>query len=735
MDGLAIQSFQTRGKSNQKVIMADQVMDKWISLFSFPLVFLFVRLFLALCFLVLFFRLSRNAAKRLLKTNSLSVHLTATYVIFSWSLAVLFHLFINFGWFKPIPVAMAFLSMLALALTSGWLKPVPYHLGIPVWIRNLPLLFIIILFVPATLFILLLVARSLGLPLLGWDALTYHGLKAGLWVQQGNYFYDLNPPGGWEYYRTFFGGGELYTAWAMFLTGTSHFAALADGWHVAGLGLASYSIARLIGSDRTLALLLTLIVLTCGTVTDYIGAGYVDIAHTAMLLSGFLFIVLYMRDNKPAQLLLAFAALGLALSIKITALVFIGSTGLVWLVWLFLNRKKIVLTNSIRLLAVLIFLIPVVPWFIYNTLNSGYPLGCVPVKFGSIVLGQMPPNLSWFFERPDLQPFLWKTEWQALRQALNRPLLLLPLFTISIFRIRKKSLKGWQSLLTLFAIAGVIIQYASPGFSVIRLEWAGGNDRFLLPAIILGVFSIGHIDLNTKLYKTIFFYGLIAVWIHMVGFYVRFLSSAPILEIQNTLIILVTFLPVLAAVCCKCFKRKCSSMITLIILGFLPLSTVLILRQQDGDVNAFAASTVLRKFPRYWVHAYRALSEEPASRRIAVTAGPQQISHNWFVYPFLGANLENDIAYISPYRHNRTVPHHPDYDYFSNADFKIWYKRLCREDITHVMSLKPGSLELDWMSTHPQQFSPLVGVSHHWGLYRVNDTVCLDYLDEKDIKK
>jgi hypothetical protein len=67
-----------------------------------------------------------------------------------------------------------------------------------------------VVFIPAALFMLLLVTRSLGLPLLGWDALTYHGLKAGLWVQQGRYFYDFNPPGGWEYYRTFFGGGELY---------------------------------------------------------------------------------------------------------------------------------------------------------------------------------------------------------------------------------------------------------------------------------------------------------------------------------------------------------------------------------------------------------------------------------------------------------------------------------------------------------------------------------------------
>ena len=58
------------------------------------------------------------------------------------------------------------------------------------------------------------IARSLMLPTVGWDSITYHYVKAGMWVQSGGPI-TLDAPGGWSMYRAIFGGGEIFTAWSM----------------------------------------------------------------------------------------------------------------------------------------------------------------------------------------------------------------------------------------------------------------------------------------------------------------------------------------------------------------------------------------------------------------------------------------------------------------------------------------------------------------------------------------
>ncbi len=696
-------------------------MNESIILLSFERALLLGRLLLALAFGLLLLSLAWTASKRLLPLGRLCMRLTAAYVILAWMLTLGFHLFISIGWFKPLPVAAVLLCLFAIAFRRGWLKPGIPALHIRSRFQGISATVLIFIFLPAALFFIFLLARSLNLPLLGWDAMTYHALKAGLWVQQGHLIWDYNAPGGWQYYRTFFAGGEVFTAWAMFLTGTTHLAALPDGLHAMGLGLAAFSVARLFGADKPISLALASLLLTSWAVADDIGSCYFDTGQNAMLFAGFGFMGFYNQQRKKAQLLLSFAALGLAVSIKISAVVFVAALMLMWLLWSIRRKNELRAYRRWCLILVLAFVLPVLPWIIYNLLVSGYPLGGFSFNLGSLWLGKAPPSLQWFLDRPELNPYTVKAEFYALLYALSRTALLLPLAAVALVFGRQEERAGpWLKVMAVAAALSLCLQYASPAFSVIRLaDWASVNDRFLLPAIVLALVSMGKIRKTSRGYKAILVYIATGVWLHIGKYMAEFILPAPDFELRHSLITLVLIIAACLLLGAMTFHSSLIKSIWFLMLCFLPLAGVFFLRQPGTDMAAFRHSTVLHGFPRYWVHALEAFQKESGCKRLAVTAGRRRDSNCCFIYPFMGLDLQNSVHYLSPYAHGGLVPNHPDFDYVVDADFASWYQRLRQRGITHVMSFKPGSIELNWMQTHPDKFIPLACVRELWGVYRV----------------
>ena len=61
-------------------------------------------------------------------------------------------------------------------------------------------------------------SRMLILPPLAWDALTYHVVKAAMWVQAGGPL-TFEAPGGWSFYKLRLAGAESFVAWAMLPSG------------------------------------------------------------------------------------------------------------------------------------------------------------------------------------------------------------------------------------------------------------------------------------------------------------------------------------------------------------------------------------------------------------------------------------------------------------------------------------------------------------------------------------
>jgi hypothetical protein len=122
----------------------------------------------------------------------------------------------------------------------------------------------------------------------------------------------------------------------------------------------------------------------------------------------------------------------------------------------------------------------------------------------------------------------------------------------------------------------------------------------------------------------------------------------------------------------------------------------------------------------YWLGASILVDQPNRPQRIAVTSGPWVMADNWFVYPFLGRRLQNEVFYV-PVARDGAIRHFGspavNEEYLLAADFSSWLTRLRRERVTHVMSFSPASVELGWMESHPELFVRLNGGAGDWGLF------------------
>jgi len=204
----------------------------------------------------------------------------------------------------------------------------------------------------------------------------------------------------------------------------------------------------------------------------------------------------------------------------------------------------------------------------------------------------------------------------------------------------------------------------------------------------------------------------------------HFLMKAPVEE-QTSLIFTLGFilLSILAIYYCVVHPLRKRPIISYAAIAlFLSLALMCVqLTRNWLRCPAYRSSMVLHDFPRYWVDALCALEKEAGERVIAVTAGPEKISHKWFVFPFMGSTFANRICYVTPERNGRILAHHPETLVGAEPDFNAWIRRLKERGVTHVMSFMPPTVELNWMEMHRPIFTRMAGSDHEWGLFRFED--------------
>lgn len=568
----------------------------------------------------------------------------------------------------------------------------------------------------------LLVIRALMLPLLAWDSLTYHGFKAGMWVQQGTWD-SFNAPGGWEYYRTFFGGGEVFTAWAMLFPHSGVFAGLPDVAFWLFLGLVTACLAERFGLSRHTAANVAMAFLGSLAVSRFVGSGYIDTTATALLLAGVLFLVRVLHQHRPVDLVFAAGALGLAAAAKVNMLALCVLLSIL-VVWKPIRR---VFFTRAGLFAALAFLAPVLPWLAHNYAQTGFPLGCTPLRLGPLRLGEAPPNLVWFMERSDLTPYAWRAEYRSLVNALQPfgaslglPLLGVLGLLVGICRRQR------AHLLVALPIAGVLALYFAPSFSFMRLGSAGVGGRFLLPALILvAVAGLRHVRALAVGSALVDFIALLAVSGGLLAYLGEFVLRARAARVEATFLLIASVLTALALLLLPRLRapvrpwspaRMFTTIVSLLIAALLVGAAA----NSRWYPHVYARSTILHDYPRYWVPGLAALRAEPAPARIAVTYGPTKESHGAFLYPFLGRHFQNHLLYRSPFPGHSLVPHRPRNLRHRDPHFPSWLASLRSAKASHVLSLQPPGPELAWMQDNPDLFSLLAGTRDSWGLFRLN---------------
>jgi hypothetical protein len=673
--------------------------------------------------------------------GTLTRWLTALSVLV-WLANALFHLLIPAGFFARLP-ALASLGVLAGVAWIGSARngpPMPWARRDRIFARRLITALhrsryrlIVAAFVLCALPPLL---RTLILPPLGWDALTYHSVKSALWVQHGT-LAAMEAPGPWAYYRHMPGAAEVLTAWAMLASSSDAFAPGLEIAQWLALGLATMMLAREIGVREPFASTAAGFVMAIPTVRLLLGSGYVELCLLFTFVAGLALCLASARRGRARLLIAAGGVLGVSAATKLPM---IAVTGLPLLIavaraWFRGTRYE----RTCAAAAVLAYAVAVVPWLIAATIETGAPFSPVPIQVGGISLGRVPSELTWYLDRPVVSGLV--RELPQLRRLFAPPgqntealglLAAVPLAGM---------IAGWIPLLRRRRFAAALLAsaaiascglYLSPGFAVIRQHWTENSSRFLLPAIAIAVVvSVAWCDRRRQsawLYAALLM--ICALWnlavFAFVGFsavsrYAAIVTGAG-LSVAAVLWLVIGRMPrhpsrngsspgVGLTVCLRvCLAVAAAAGLQVYRDRLRPE-----LLQHDFALHRFASWN-------YWAGAVAVVDDPAVHRRIAVTSGPWQNLDNWFVYPFMGRRLQNDVVYV-PIAGDGRIRHFGldglNQELSTTASAWAWQLRLREQHITEVVSFRPASIELAWMEANPDGFERLAGSPADWGVFRL----------------
>jgi hypothetical protein len=88
----------------------------------------------------------------------------------------------------------------------------------------------------------------------------------------------------------------------------------------------------------------------------------------------------------------------------------------------------------------------------------------------------------------------------------------------------------------------------------------------------------------------------------------------------------------------------------------------------------------------------------------AVTVGWALSGLNWYVYPFFGSRLQNDIAYVPVTNDGQLMPLQEKRQRTGEASYQAWRRRLEQRDVEFVAALAPRPIEVKAMKVHTDAF-------------------------------
>ncbi|MDB4991040.1 MAG: hypothetical protein JWN04_6218 [Myxococcaceae bacterium] len=582
-------------------------------------------------------------------------------------------------------------------------------------------------------YVLLTGARSLIVPPLGWDTITYHGPRMVHWLQTNQFTYDQGP-GPYSFYRHFISGGEVLMVWTMLPFHSDLFANLGTIVQWLGVGSACWGLARALGVREPFAATSAGLIMLLPVLALEMNSGYVEAPLNLALLLGIALAVHCLRRPSGATAVAAAMSLGLAAGIKLPG----APPGVIVLAALMVRlvfARKLRLSERVRYigLSIVAAALPVLPWAYQAYRETGYPLSPMPVKLLGLTLGVSSPAMQWYQDRPGVVPYTWGAETAALRGLFMEvavpedfigPSLgatsLLPLLVALVgllVLLRKRPLLG---AVMAAALAAPWLTHFSAGLTIPRLLWSVSVARYMI--VLLGLaFPVSFVWCKpgrpaSQAYRRILL--LISLWTASITLRFGFGGW----ELRELLFVGSVALLALGS-CWLLFSRgvlASSGKLRMLLSGLVLalLCSALQLRRDQTRSLAYRISFALHNSPRFWAGAVAKVDEPGVVHRIALTSGPQQNADYWFHYFFFGSRLQNTIGYVPPTVDGMVAHWGPYGDLPARANRESWLSRLDAGNLTDVLTFPPRSLEQGWMDELPAKFEKLDG-SSDWGLYRL----------------
>ena len=568
--------------------------------------------------------------------------------------------------------------------------------------------------------------RALAIPPLAWDALTYHLVRAGLWVKRGGIpafgvntappewfdaraFADYGAPEAWTYYRHFLPLGDALSAWTML---PSHSDALvpltwAAVWSV--LVGSTYTVAREMGSSRSLAWLAALGAGVIPAVRAHLFTSYVDNLVTALVLVGTACFLGAERRGKSRLIVPGLWAFAGAAAAKKTGLPFLAAAAVTYLAWR--HREQLAWTTIAG--GIVGSCLVALPPFAYLWWATGSPL--YPKGFGGVAAN---PAWEFLYQEHQLRP-LWLHAKRLVASGYGswlRHLNLGPIFTVvgplGCYVLAERMYReDARAALAPLLIGGGIVAC----LILSDLRGSGLNHArywIALPIAMLLALAERGAEWATASLVLVLIQGVV-LWAIPIQWGTSdatatlhlFMALAPCLAVAAVLVAVGRHRSWPLAGRLGVAGLTCLLGVSLVLEPVRTSHRSAVYDELHQNQGLRPIANIPIEGPSLPSGAY--LEHLSDGARIAVTSGWDGKGHNWYVYPLLGPRLRRDVLFV-PSRRTFSTPLRRYDSSAAEPDIRAWRRRLRRLDVDYVATLHPEPPELDDMLSHPEWFEPIV---------------------------